>query len=791
LVTLARLLLWQRDREGNEMRITAGCLIFLAILPWACGPAPDDGDRDPVCIDDGHTDGPPCLEKVETDEEFKRIAKESGPDYRRVWATKFMLPARDGSDLLPLTLQNANRYNLHLCYLCCAFPDRFGPCNCEDLPESCPSDGGITPGDYLELIMKRDTRSYFAGVIQRVEDPGKGLLYGFNVWTDLVDPAEQLELKEVRTLYHAIHQVFAPETLVYLPTDMPAIEKARSWIDPDFPVHLGFDEVNTEVYTQGTCYGRVRRYTVQELDEAIARGELSWQDIVVVDRVPFDIEAVVAGVVTGGRQWELSHVNVRMARRGTPNLYVRDALEAFSGHDGALVRLEATRGVSNDRYTVEAATLQEAEAWWADHRPDIGDAPAIQRDFRLLETPDQMDTDDDPVPLISFYGGKVANLARLFVFLPEPYTVPAFGIPFAWFEDFMEDNTIVDQRLDPPEEVSLREYVERLVADERFATDTAYRRALLWDLRTRMEHSGRVDPELTGALAERIGEVFGSTGVKVRFRSSSNVEDALEFSGAGLYSSTSVCAMDSLDGDRTGPSWCDSSQDEERGIERGLKRVWASLYNTRAWEERDWYQVPQEQASMAVLVSLAFSDEQANGVAFTGNPMSTTDDRYLINAQLGDEPVVGNDPRIVPERDLLRMDDTGRLERIYRSRSSALTEPGSYVLDDEQLKELGELLFVIDRDYPQDTGDYNREQVLLDLEFKVDPEGSLRIKQIRPFLDKCRKVVCNQPPDDICKDDQTKIHYSSFGSCDPGSGECRYDSSEQQCDNGCADGSCL
>jgi hypothetical protein len=80
----------------------------------------------------------------------------------------------------------------------------------------------------------------------------------------------------------------------------------------------------------------------------------------------------------------------------------------------------------------------------------------------------------------------------------------------------------------------------------------------------------------SGRARRRIEEVFGRAGGMVRFRSSSTMEDLLEFNGAGLYDSTSACAAADLDLDGRGPSHCDPSQPDERGIERALKRVWAS-----------------------------------------------------------------------------------------------------------------------------------------------------------------------------------------------------------------------
>jgi hypothetical protein len=97
----------------------------------------------------------------------------------------------------------------------------------------------------------------------------------------------------------------------------------------------------------------------------------------------------------------------------------------------------------------------------------------------------------------------------------------------------------------------------------------------------------------------------------------------------------------------------------------------------------------------------------------------------------------------------------------------------------------------MDRDYPLDTEGYRREQALLDFEFKVDSAGQLKIKQVRPFLDKCRGVTCNQPPDDFCQDANTLIDYRSWGDCDAQTGGCRYDQDERNCPNGCQDGACL
>ena len=70
-----------------------------------------------------------------------------------------------------------------------------------------------------------------------------------------------------------------------------------------------------------------------------------------------------------------------------------------------------------------------------------------------------------------------------------------------------------------------------------------------------------------------------------------------------------------------------------------------------------------------------------------------------------------------------------------RSAGSSLVPEGEWILSDAQLRELGGFMAYVDASFPIDLGDYAREQVLLDMEFKLEREdGSLAVKQVRPFL---------------------------------------------------------
>jgi phosphoenolpyruvate synthase/pyruvate phosphate dikinase len=294
-------------------------------------------------------------------------------------------------------------------------------------------------------------------------------------------------------------------------------------------------------------------------------------------------------------------------------------------------------------------------------------------------------------------------------------------------------NEVWDSIHVPKGYVTYEEYINRLESDLRFKTDSVIRRMRLAALRSHMARFGEVPEGLVADAQSRIIEVFGNTTTKVRFRSSSNVEDALEFNAAGLYDSISGCVADDLDGNEGGYSRCDPQVDHELNVDRAIKRVWASLWNYRAYEEREYYQIPHSSAVMGILVTRAFPDEAANGVIFTGDPSGENPGTYVVNVQYGDTSVVQPDPGTSPEKDLLVMQN-GQVTQIIRVRGSSLLPEGEWVLTHDQLTLLGTVMADIDAEYPVNLGGYSRDEVLLDSEFKFEWDGSLFFKQIRPFL---------------------------------------------------------
>ena len=664
--------------------------------------------------------GAPYLESICTEADFFQVSIASNREGLVERLTKFIVPA-DPEDLalLPPLFQNVRRFALHQKFLATAFPHRFP---------------ALTPELYDQMVNRRESREYFVGNLFRLRFLDEvGVVHGFNVVTD-PHPDELPRVEEVRTIAETLGEVFDLRPLVYCPDTRATREAAATWSDPGFDIriHNPSLHIDYEPYSLAVGYGTVRILAPWEFVQANASGEICSGDILILEEAPRDIEGVVAGSITAEVQGELGHLAVRTARRGTPNAFVRNAARVFAPFEGKLVRLE----VQEADFSVREADPEEAAEFLAGHRPSLSSLPEIDGSFAEFSSLAQInDQEGDDVDVVSRFGGKASNLARLQSILTGPwsaYREKGFAIPLKYYLDFMRSNMTLSHIDSRP--ISFDEHLAELFADTSFQTDCRFRFDALENLRAQMEGSARINAGLLADIAARVSEIMETpTDLSVRYRSSSNVEDAIEFNGAGLYGSTSGCSMDDLDDDNDGPSHCDPTRRRERGISRALKRVWASLWNFRAYQERAFFDIPQELAAMGVLVNRTFTDEVANGVAFTGNPSNPLDRNYVVAVQVGENSVVSPLSGQVAEKNILVVED-GEVREIVRSVSSSLIPPGELVLSDAQLHELGKLMAHVDQSFPLETGGFPREQTLLDIEFKFLADGELAVKQVRPFL---------------------------------------------------------
>jgi hypothetical protein len=535
-------------------------------------------------------------------------------------------------------------------------------------------------------------------------------------------------MEQVAAAYTELQARFGLDTLYWVPNPENQIIAASTWDNAPFGIQNPAD-VLYESYNSGDAYGYLRLYTLDEFTTAEEEASFSWQDILVIEEAPEDIERPASGIVTGTRQGTLSHLNVRSSTRGTPNCYIKDPLAELAAWKDQLVHFTC----GETEYQVEAATEEDAIVWWDELRPDpveICDANIVETSMPgLLEL--DTSTAEERHNNICTWGSKGSNLATLYQRIDADYQLEGFVIPFYAYQRFMDEGTWLVDLHDGQGEVS-HSFQETILAwhvDNTFLTDAAARRDMLERLGDAMM-AAPIPVDIEAAIQERLLEVYGDPELAVRFRSSSNAEDDLFFTAAGIYESHTGCLADDLDGDSSGPSHCDPDEDEDETVADAVRASWATLWGVTAWEERSWYGIDQTRVVMALLVNPRSKNERANAIAFTGNPSDGSDNRYLVQAQPGELEVASAEAGVFPESNLLTLED-GVVTEIYRVSASST---GELALSDEYLQEQGAELWTINEVFPLDYEVPEGYNVVWDTEWKLLEDGRLIIKQIRPFL---------------------------------------------------------
>jgi hypothetical protein len=444
----------------------------------------------------------------------------------------------------------------------------------------------------------------------------------------------------------------------------------------------------------GVAYGVLRFRKTSTLGGV----PLSPTDLVVLDRVPNDV-AMVAGIVTAEFQTPLAHVGVLAKTRGTPNMALRGAwddprLRAFTDQ---LVRLE----VGAQDFTIGAGDPAEAQAYWDALRPA---APQIPR-HDSMTTP-LFDVTRATVNEAVRIGAKAANLGELYTIgVGTGMTVPLpdrpIAIPFAHYAAHVAASGV-------------QPLLDALLADYAAGTvDPAQLEERLFAIRWQLYRTP-LSPALLTQLLPLVRARW-TDDTRLRFRSSTNVEDLADFTGAGLYTSAGAAVAEG-----------------EAAIGNALKTVWASVWNPQAFVERDFYRVDQREVRMGVLVHPAQEDELANGVALTINQFTELRPAFYINSQVGDISVTNPTGDATPEQILYyTWYEEPEYEVITRSSLLAWTvdwPSATSILTNDELDELAGYLSDIQARirarYPGSVAD---------VEWKLLQDRRLLIKQARPF----------------------------------------------------------
>ena len=445
-----------------------------------------------------------------------------------------------------------------------------------------------------------------------------------------------------------------------------------------------FAEINYIPFHEAEGYGFFKH--MQDLNETPGS-----RDIVLYDQLPNSLPRV-GGIMTSVVQTPLSHVNLRAIQDNVPNAYIADPLSIDSIAN--LLGSYVYYNVENEQYQFREATLQEVNDWYEDIRPTEPQIPV--RDLSMTEI---LPLDSIEFDMSSSFGAKCSNVSTMRTFGFPGGTIPdGFGIPFYYYDEFMQYNNFYEE-------------AQVMIDNPTFQNDINFRVERLKDFRRDIKDAPMPQWMMDSLQAMHLDFPVGTA---VRCRSSTNNEDLPGFSGAGLYTSK-------------------TQHLDEGHISKSIKQVYASMWNFRAYEERDFYRVDHFMAAMGVLCHPNFQEEQSNGVGISLDPIYETDSTFYLNTQVGESLITNPDPNSVPEEILLYENPSQGGGYLVLSLSN-LVNPGELVMDQVYLDQMRDYLSVIHDEFAILYDVVGAEGFGMDIEYKVTAQEQLAIKQARPWV---------------------------------------------------------
>jgi len=415
------------------------------------------------------------------------------------------------------------------------------------------------------------------------------------------------------------------------------------------------------------------------------------KDIVLYESLPNALPRV-GGVMTSVIQTPLSHVNLRAIQNRIPNAFIRDPMSIDSIAN--LLDKNIYFRVEQDNYFIREASVEEVNEWYEDIRPSEEQSPPLNLAYTKIMPLDEINFD-----MFDAFGAKCTNVATMRKFgFPEGTIPNGYGVPFYYYQEFMKFNNFFGK-------------VEEIIKQEDFISDRGVRDEILNDFRKEIRAA-----DMPQWMLDELAQMHAlfPEGTSVRCRSSTNNEDLPGFNGAGLYTSK-------------------TQHPDEGHISKSIKQVFASLWNLRAFDERDFYRINHFETSMGVLCHPNYSNELANGVGVSIDPLYNTEGTFYLNTQVGEELITNPGNTSIPEEVLLDRVSTSENDYITIQRSN-LTISNALIMEEKHLDEMREYLSIIHDEFEILYNASGNPNFAMDVEYKITADNQLIFKQARPWV---------------------------------------------------------
>jgi pyruvate, water dikinase len=507
-----------------------------------------------------------------------------------------------------------------------------------------------------------------------------------------ISAVDQMNIGQIFRLFEIVSQaVYCGSNLKFL-LNSSGLQTQQSIIEQKIPILRPADiylNSDYQMISQHQAYGTLR--FIKDLKKE--QNTLSPLDIVVLNETPLVLPKV-AGIIVSEFQTPLSHLTILGQNRKIPICAYKPVFQ-----DSDLLNLNGQK-IS---YQVLSDTFEIKPVDKLANKNVKPKSIRLKSDLNITELVDMKDLNRKSY---AYAGNKASNFGILYKLSQKGgFKVPesAFVIPFYYYQEHIVRSScqmLIDSLLKNP------------------ASDSV--RSLLKSIRNKIK-STPIDTNLLDKVDNKIKSLGDFR--RMRFRSSTNAEDAKGFSGAGLYTSKTGIA-----------------DNPEKSVEQAIKKVWASLWSYGAFSEREYFNIDHRDVYMGILVHRSFPDEAVNGVAITKNLYRPDGYGFVVNARPGNESVVKPSAGAISDQ-FICYPNTAK--DIYANKNTveiitvSNREQNKLVMDDKEIQHLANQLDLIKKYFfAHSLSNKSYTEFGLDVEFKLDGTNrELYIKQIRLYND--------------------------------------------------------